>query len=153
MSNFEQVSDVLSHHKSLHQKLNQYYSDLSKKVSNPRASMLLQTLVGHEEKMTNELANYQSQASENLLGTFFQYTHEHDVESLFELPCSLDQLTADDVFDVSYQFDGYLADFYDEMIEVAEDIPDVRALFVNLREQIERERKRLSIDMTGMLDM
>lgn len=152
MSNFEQISDVLGHHLELHQRIGNFYTGLSGEVKSPQASMLLNTLAGHEEKMRHELQEYSEQAPDGLMNTFFQYSHEQSVEGLFSLSKSSENLTANDVFDISSEFDAYLSDFYGEMIEVS-DIDEAKDMFLNLRDQMEEEKKRLSLDMNGLLDM
>lgn len=152
MHNFEQVGDVLEHLQNLHQKVAKFYADTAKDVADEKASLLLNTLVNHEENMHHEISDYRSDASRTVLDTYFQYVDDVSSDGLFKFDKPAAELKAEDVYDTSMLVDNYLGDFFDKMIERSE-IVEVRELFENLREEVEEEKKRLSMDVTGLLDM
>lgn len=152
MSNFSQVRELLQHNQQLHSRTAQFYIDLSKEASDERVKMLLNTLVKHEQALATELKNYMQQAPFKILNTYFQFDHEHSVESLFEISFPPAQITTADVENLATHIDNYFYNLYQEMLENA-DHPQVKELFENLHEHILEEKKKLSIDIYSLYDM
>ena len=152
MSNFEQVRDVLKYLTGLHGRIRDLYADLSNTAKSERVRMLLNLLCQHEEGFQGSLTTHIQQGSSAVLDTYFQYSHESNVDELFNVDNIDAALNADDIEHISTRFCDYLDGFYAELLQVAEN-SEVKSLFENLREQQMQERKKLSTDIYSLLDM
>ena len=152
MSNFEQVRDVLIHQEALHGRIKDLYADLSNTAKSERVRMLLDLLCQHEEKFQLSFNNHLEQGSAHVMDTYFQYSHEANVDDLFNVDQIDASLNADDIEGIANRFNDYLDNLYQEMIDVAENV-EVKELFENMREQQQQERKKLSTDLYSLLDM
>jgi len=152
MSNFEQVKDVLKHQEELHGRIRDLYADLVNTASSERMRMLLNLLCEHEEKFQQSINAHLEQASEAVLDTYFQFSHETSVEELFDMGQVDASINADDIEKISTRFSDYLDGLYQDLLNVAESA-EVKALFENMREQQQQERKKLSTDLYSLLDM
>ncbi|WP_199609081.1 ferritin family protein [Flocculibacter collagenilyticus] len=152
MSNFERVSDVLEHHIQFHHRVHDLYKDMLTNAENEKVKMLIQTLRNHEQQHAQHIKDYIEQAPENTLETYFQYSHDEDEQDMFDNISTPATVTVDHVHDVATLCDNYLEQFYEEMMEAA-DIPEVKELFENLKENILQEKMKLTVDVTSLLDM
>jgi len=152
MNNFEQVRDVLKHLEMLHGRIKDLYADLGNTAKSERVRMLLNLLCQHEDGFQYSISTHIQQASPTSLDTYFQYSHETNINALFNVDNVDASLNADDIEKISTRFSDYLDGFYKDLIQVAE-ISEVKELFENLRQQQMQERKRLSTDIYSLLDM
>ncbi|MFC6441525.1 hypothetical protein [Pseudobowmanella zhangzhouensis] len=151
MSHFSQVRDLLKHNQQQHSQIAQFYAGLAAQTSNPRAAMLLTTLHQHETQLASELNRYLQTGCDNVLNTFFQYDHEHSVQSLMQVE-DAEFTTEDEVISLASRIDEYFLQLYEEMREAVEH-SEVRDMFENLAQHITEEKKRLSTDIYSLQDI
>lgn len=152
MSNFSKVHDFLMHEQNLHARIADYYRELSAQASNEQVKMLLQLLVKHEITLSTSLRDYIEKASAKVLNTFIQFEREINIKYLFNNEFKHGQISCDDVEVIAHGIDQYFSELYADMFEAIE-CDMVQTLFENLRQHMEQEKKRLSIDINSMKDM
>lgn len=152
MSNFSNVHDFLSHNQKSHTRIAEYYRQLSAGANGERVKMLLGILLKHESLLASSLSGYVAHASDKVRDTFFQFEREQNIEDLFTTPFVRNQLSCDDVEIIANRFDQHFCDLYADMLQ-AVDCANVQALFENLRQHMEEEKKRLSMDINSMQDI
>lgn len=152
MNNFSTVCDFLLHNQKLHSRIAEFYRELSAQANSERVKMLLNILIKHEIELSTSLCKYIEKSPAKILDTFFQYDREHDVEYLFATVAERSQISSDEVETLANRFDQYFSELYEGM-ESEVDADSVEALFKNLHQEMEEEKKRLSTDMNSMEDM
>lgn len=152
MSNFSDVKALLIRNREMHDRTADFYTFLAKQVVSERVKMFLGTLVKHEYDLAKELDNYLEQAPDSILDTFFQFDHNQDIDTLYLTAFTPSECSANDVEVLATRFDDYLCQLYEEMIRIA-DNSKVRALFENLYQHMQLEKKRLSTDIYSIWDI
>jgi len=152
MSHFSNVHNFLLDSQKLHSRIAEFYGDLSLNTNDERVKMLLSILEKHERTLVSSVGDYIDKACTNVLDTYIQFDRETSVEHLFNTDSISNPISSDDVEVIAHCFDQYLSELYAGMSEAIES-DKVQQLFDNLRQQMDQEKKRLSVDINSMKDM
>lgn len=152
MSNFSTVDDFLSHTQKLHARITQFYGALSVDASNERVKMLLDILTRHELELLSFIDDYIEKSPAKVRDTFIQFDREEDIDYLFKTDFERNQINAEDVEVIAHRFDQYFSDLYKGISETDE-YDKVQDVFENLRQHMEEQKKRLSIDVNELQDI
>jgi hypothetical protein len=139
---FEQTRDVLEHVRHFHLEISDLYDRLSAQSDKERLKLLLDYMSQREKKLARALSEFTDETSQNILDTWFQYTHDND-----RLRCPDLHLTADTTVDDIMRFGLALADcFIDLYREIAAtaDSEEIAAVFRNLLDSEEGEKLKLA---------
>lgn len=139
---FETVRELLDHARLFHRHLSEFYEGLVSQEEAERVKMLLEHLGRHEKHLEESLAEYENEASRQVLDTWFQYTHD---EATLKVPESLEikpDMTIYNVIQIGLALDDRLIEVYKESAENA-DVPEVREVFKNLLAMEEEEKHSL----------
>ncbi len=149
---FEQVRDLLDHARLFHKHLSEFYADLASHEEAERVKLLLEHLGRHEKHLEESLAEYEDEASRQVLDSWFQFTHD---ESTLKIPESMEikpHMTIADVIRIGLALDNRLIEVYEESAQSAE-VPEVREVFENLLEMEEEEKHTLMRAALESMDM
>lgn len=133
------VIDILDELKCLHERLSDHYGEMGDEARDQRASLLLKYLQSHEQYVRNAVEQYERDADETILQSWFRYAQNIPVDQLVERArvdpnVSPDQIAAvvADVFDFLV---GAL-----ETIAITSHVPEVQEALENLRD-LEQQAK------------
>ncbi len=145
--NFERMRDVLDHARDFHTELSRHFTTLNSVEQQARVRLLLGYLSRHESHMAEVIRQFEENASEKVLETWFQYTANlnADAEKLQVHP----NLALEDVIDRASHFDDCLIDLYQTMAQEA-DLPDIREVCEKLLQMEEEERHGRTRSMVGL---
>ena len=152
MTNFSTVRETLIHNQHLHGRIAQFYRQLASKTNNHQAEALLQVLAKHESELMTFLGEYIEKASAKVLDTFYQFDREQYLESLFISEVKASEVSCDMINSLAQRIEQYFRDIYQQMAD-ANDNDEVKALFDNLRQHMEQQQKRLSININSLQDI
>ena len=139
---YEQTRDVLADAEAFHRQIGEYYHQVSGQSAKQRIKMLLDYLSRHEEQLADSLADYEQDASQAVMDTWFQSKHKMDICALLKDVRISPEMSVDDVVDVGLKVDECLIAVFRDLAENAP-CEDVRNLFRNLLELEEEEKRRL----------
>lgn len=143
MKNFEQTRDVLDQVRDFHRQVSELYHRLADEAGKERIKMLLDYMSRHEQNMEESLKEYEDEASEMILNTWFQFVPDDSIlKSVQDIQLQPD-MSVEDVISLALRLDDILIDLYKRMVEEAE-IPEVQEVFQNLLE-MENQEKHLSV--------
>jgi hypothetical protein len=149
MRTFETTRDIIDLARRFHNEVSAFYERLGNQASKGRVRLLLQYMSRHEKHLEECLAEYELDASQRILETWFQYTPATTpVEHLQTIQLE-PEMSIDDVVDLALRLDEYLVDLYREVANQA-DSREVAEVFGNLlnleqQEEIAVTRNALSI--------
>ena len=149
---FEQTRDVLEHARAFHAHIGELYHRLANEAERGAVKMLLEYMGRHERNLEEALARYQREASEQILDTWFQYTHDDEILRLCEDSDFRPDMTVTEIVAAGLKLDDCLIQLYREMAECA-DSEQVREVFTNLLEMEEHEKHTLSKNALRSLDL
>ena len=139
---YEQARDIIAHARQFHRLIADYYHTLSAQADKERLRMLLDYLERHERHLERCLAEYGEGASPKVLTHWFRYSpcedHLGHLRALLAEPAP----EPDAVMRTAMRMDDCIIDMYRKLAAEAED-EDIRAVFRNLLEMEERERRRV----------
>ena len=149
---FEQTRDILDHARAFHSHISQLYLRLAGEAEKGAVKMLLDYMGRHERNLEEALIRYEQQASEQILDTWFQYTHDEETLHICEASEFRPDMTVKEVVAAGLKLDDCLIRLYREMAEYANS-EQVRDVFRNLLEMEEREKHKLSRNALQTLDV
>jgi rubrerythrin len=150
---FETTRDVLDFVKQFHRKARNLYRELANHEDQERLKLLLDYLSRHENHLAKSLADYEQEASEKILDTWFQYVPDL---ALLEPINNIDivpNLSVDEIIELAMRLDNCLIELYKEMIDNSAAISEVKEVFQNLLEMEKQEQHQLARSRLGILDM
>jgi hypothetical protein len=139
---YEQTRDVLAGAEAFHRQISEYYHRVSDQSSQQRIKMLLDYLSRHEQQLADSLADYEHDASQAVMDTWFQSKHKMDICAVLKDVEISPDMSVDDVVDVGLKVDECLIAMYRDLAESAPS-EDVRNVFQNLLDMEEEEKRRL----------
>lgn len=152
MNNFSTVRETLIHNQHLHGRIAEFYRQLARKANHQQVDVLLQLLAKHESKLMTFLGEYIEEASPKVLDTFYQFDPEQYLDSLFVSDVKPSEISMGMVDSIAQRIEQYFSDIYQEMADV-NDNDEVKELFENLRQHMEQEKKRLTININSLHDL
>ncbi len=149
MRTFETTRDIIGLARQFHREVSDFYECLSNQASKGRVKLLLQYMSRHEKHLEECLAEYEQDASDRILETWFQYAPATTPVENLETVQLESEMSIDDVVKVGLRLDECLINLYREMADNAES-REVAEVFCNLldleqQEEIALTRNALSI--------
>ncbi len=149
MRTFETTRDIIDLARRFHGEVSAFYEHLGNQASKGRVKLLLQYMSRHEKHLERCLEEYEQDASERILATWFQYAPATTPIEHLQTVQLEPEMSIDDVVEVALRLDECLVDLYREVAEQA-DSREVTELFCNLldleqQEEIAVTRNALSI--------
>ncbi len=139
---FNQTRDILNHARDFHRRLIRFYSTLRPQAHDEITLKLIEDLVDHEKQLEHRLADYEEDAAQDAMDTFFKYmiaTTDQTFEHYF-IPEIVD---AEYVIKATRYFDETLMRFYEGMAQRSMSVK-VREMLENLQKLEQREQQTLS---------
>ncbi len=139
---FKTTRDVLDRVVTFHQQLRDLYLRHANIADKERVKLLLDYMARHEEHLQKSLSQYEDNASERILDTWFK----HIPSSAILKDCNDVRLAPDmsveEIVKTALKFDDCLVDFYTVMAEkcVSE---EVKSIFSNLLKMENQEKMKL----------
>ena len=152
MRRFKQTKDVLDYVRKFHGQLSEYYDSMSQIAEKERVKMLLDYLSRHEKHIEASVAEFEKDASKNILNTWFQFMPKNFPPDCFEKNGLKPNMSVDEVITVALHFDDCLVELYKVMAKEAE-ISEVKDLFTTLLKMEQQEERTLARDSLWLKDM
>jgi hypothetical protein len=144
-----QTRDILNLSKDFYQQMQQIYKELTERSDMQRMDLLLDAIRRHVEYLEGQIRSLKKEAAPEVLDAWFQFVP--DPPELNTDPTTrLDpEMKLDDVVFIIFDFDTALGEFYQRVAD-ATPLEDVRRIFLNLKQSVEVEKKKLSFDVAGL---
>ena len=149
---FEQVRDILGHAREFHKRLDEFYQNIAQHESAARIKMLLEYLGRHEKFLEQGLANFEENASEQVLDTWFQNAQDKETLKLPKASNIKSHMSVEDVIHMGLELDDRLISLYKDAAENSE-VPEVNEVFNNLLEMEQEEEHHLVRAALDLRDM
>lgn len=150
---FQQIKDVLAWTEAFHRALGREYEQLAGHSAQPRVAMLLDYLAAHENALADAMHQYEGDAADGLLKTWYQSAPDvalpDDLDSLCQ---ALDCASTAGVVAMSIDFHDLLIGLYEQLTSQAP-TPEAEALFANLSSLETREKMRMVRDAQELEDL
>jgi hypothetical protein len=144
-----QTRDILNLSKDFYQQMQQIYTELVERSDQQRMEMLLAAIGRHVEFLSEVIRSMQKEVSSEVLDAWFQFSPDQpelDTDPTTRLG---PEMKLDDVIFIIFDFDAALSEFYQRVAD-ATPLEDVRRIFLNLKDSVEAEKKKLSVDISGL---
>ena len=149
---FPQVRDVLDYVRAFHQRLSDFYHQLSDEAEKPRVKMLLDYMSMHEKHLQEDLATYEESAPRKVMDTWCQGTPDRSILEAYEgIPFKPD-MSLYEVVSLAFKVDDSLIEFFRGMVGCTA-CQEVREVFTNLLEAEEQEKHKLTKNVGELEDM
>ena len=139
---FEQTREVLRHVRQFHESVASLCQRLSEECDEERIRMLLDYMSERERELAKAVDEFTDETSENVLDTWFQYTHDDTGLAIPDFALT-PETRIEDVLRLGLDLAQSLIDLYKEVADNAE-TEEVRAVFRNLLEFEEKEKLKLA---------
>ncbi len=149
---YQTVKDVVDHSRRLHQQISQFYHKLSEQNSQARVSMLLEYLKRHEDNLEKTLCKFESDKSQKVLDSWFQYAPDQDLSQIMDGLDVNENMDTDDVVEMALKLDDYFIDLYQDMVNNSSSSA-VKAVFQNLLDMEEHEKIQIAKTALQINDM
>ena len=144
-----QTRDILNLSRDFYRQMQQIYNELVERSDQQRMEILLATIGRHVEYLGDIIRSLQKEAPSQVLDTWFQFSPDPPELETDPTRRLGPDMRFDDVIHVIFDFDNALGEFYQKVAD-ATPLEDVRRIFLNLKENIEAEKKKLSYDVSGL---
>ncbi|WP_430933936.1 hypothetical protein [Saccharicrinis sp. 156] len=152
MKAYKQTFEIIDYARLFHKKLNDFYEQLHEKSEKQRVKMLLEYLSKHEKHREETLANYEKEASEKVMDTWFKYVPGNISSECLEKMVIKPDMSVDEVVDSALLMNNCLIKLYKGLIEETK-IDEVKEVFISLLKRIEKEERDLVRDATRLKDI
>ena len=150
---FRTVQDILDWTRAYHHRLAEGYRQLSGTTSRERASMLLDYLADHQEALERSIEEYETDAADKLLRTWFQGVRDIPLPgSLDEADQTLRDADTTRIMYMALEFHDVLTRLYTDLAGQAP-TEDVRQLFTGLADMENHEKMRMVRDAMRFEDL
>lgn len=150
---FRTVQDILDWTRTYHHHLAEGYRQLSGSSSRERARMLLDYLADHQEKLERGIREYETDAADKLLRTWFQDVRETPLpESLDKADQTLRDADTPQIMYMAMEFHDVLIRLYTDLARQAP-TGDLRQLFTGLADMENHEKMRMVRDAMRFEDL
>lgn len=133
------LAELLEELQQLHERLSAFYHDTAKKAADQRAAMLLHYLERHEQYVRDSIGDYEAEADDTTLQSWFRYARTIPIPQLVERARLDADSTADDVTRVAAEISDYVIGAL-ESIAAETPVPEVEEALNNLRDVEERAK-------------
>lgn len=142
--------EILDQIRKFHHQLGAFYAETAEKAERNRAKALLEYMGRHEERLEARLTEYEEDAAQAILDTWFEFLPDIAKCECFEGVELNPDMSVDDVVGTALRFDDCLIQFFQEMadLSVVEDVKELFASLVRMEEEEEREVTRASVELT-----
>ena len=149
---YTQVRNMLDQVRDFHQKLSEYYDQLSKDSDKQRIKMLLDHMSKHEHDLSEGLGAYEESATRNVMDTYVDCEHCNQILATCEQTPILPETDVDSVIKAAIDIDNCLLRFFREVADYAE-TERVRDVFRNLVDMEEAELRNLALSALQVTDI
>ena len=149
---FPQVRDVLDYIQAFHQRLSDFYHQLSNEAEKPKVKMLLDYMSLHEKHLQEDLATYEESAPRKVMDTWCQGTADRSILERYEGIQLRPDLSLYEVVGLAFEIDDSIIEFFRGMVGCSA-CQGVREVFINLLEAEEQEKHRLAKNVGELEDM
>ncbi len=136
---YQTVKDVVDHSRRLHQQISQFYHKLSEDNSQARVSMLLEYLKRHEDHLEESLCKFESDKSQKVLDSWFQYAPDQNLTDVMKGIEVSDHMSTEEVVVMALKLDDFFIDLYQDMVNSTSSSA-VKAVFQNLLDMEQHEK-------------
>lgn len=149
---FEQTKDVLEHARSFHQRVGDFYQDLSDHTEQQRLKLLLDYMAEREQELASALEQFTEGSSREVLDTWFQFCCDDETLKLCPGALLHNDMTLDEIISAGVALSQCFINLFREIANTA-DSEQVRAVFQNLLESEQREQKKLVRNVEMFTDL
>jgi hypothetical protein len=144
-----QTRDILNRSMDFFKQMQQIYKELTERNDVQRMELLLAAIHRHVEYLEGQIRTLEKEASPEVLDAWFQFLPDPPKLNTDPTTRLSPEMKLDDVIFIFFDFDSALSEFYQGVAE-ATPLEDVRRIFLNLKESVEAEKKKLSFDVSGL---
>lgn len=149
---YAQIRNMLDQVREFHGQLAEYYGSLSAKADQRRVAMLLDYLSSHERNLQEGLAQFEEEASRQVLDSWVDCSHMERMIATCAPSAVTPDMSVDGVTSVAMDVDECLMHCYQEIAEEAES-DSVRDVFKNLIAMEQAELRKLARNALGAADV
>ena len=148
----ETVKDIIMRVRGLHNQLSWFYEAMGDGASKQRVKLLLQYVSRHERNLETALRQYQEQANQSVLNTWYKASPGNEIaKDISDLKIT-PEMTTEEVISLVLAADRKLVNQFRQLSENAAS-EDVRELFQKLIAIEEREEHQLVRDSEELEDI
>jgi rubrerythrin len=142
LSTYKQVDDVLNTARWFHNRLAEFYDDLSKRTDEKKVKLMLQYMSSEEQKFEKALTEFVSGNGRKLTKTWMHYAPDLDLDTIPRAD-EIKEVTLEKVVSLGMDMDEKLSKFYNDAIDFA-DYDELKTLFGKLKEQEETKKAEIA---------
>jgi hypothetical protein len=149
---YETVKDVFDRVRSFHNQVSGYYHRLYAIADKERVKMLLDYMSRHEKKLELCMAEYEDNASKDILNTWFKYTPASTYQECFRDSDLNHDMSIDDVISVALRLDDCIINAFKRIVDSSES-NRIKEIFTCLLKSAEKERKKFVNEALELKEM
>jgi hypothetical protein len=142
-----QTRDILNLSRDFYGRMHRIYKELSERNDLQRIETLLAAIRRHVEYLENEIRALKKEAAPEVLDSWFQFSPDPPELNADPTKRLGPDMEVDDVIFIIFDFDSALVEFYQRVAESTH-FEDVRRIFLNLKDSVEVEKEKLSLDVS-----
>ncbi len=135
---FETVRDIIEHARHFHNRLSEFYQQLSSASEKEKIRILLNYMSRHEQNMAECLTRYEKESARKLLDTWFKFPPEMAGCKCFECVQWRPDMSVNEIIDLAMKVDACLISLYRKTAEKAVS-QEIKDLFTKLLEMEQKE--------------
>jgi hypothetical protein len=132
-----------------YKQMRQSYEELLERSDKQRVELLLAAIHRHVEYLEEQIRSFKKEASPEILDAWFQFAPDPPELNIDPTSRFGPEMKLDDVVLIIFDFDSALSEFYQRVAD-ATPFEEVRRIFLNLKDSVEAEKKKLSFDASGL---
>jgi len=144
-----QTRDILNLSKDFYQQMQQIYQELTERSDMQRMELLLSAIRRHVEYIEGQIRFLKKEAAPEVLDAWFQFAPDPPELNTDPTTRLGPEMRLDDVIFIIFDFDTALGEFFQRVADVTP-LEDVRRIFLDLKESVEAEKKKLSVDVANL---
>lgn len=141
-----QTRDILNLSKDFYKQMQKVYEELTERRDMRRVELLLAAIRRHVEYLEGQIRFLKKEAAPEVLDAWFQFAPDPPELNTDPTTRLGPEMRLDDVIFIIFDFDTALGEFFQRVAD-ATPLEDVRRIFLNLKESVEAEKKKLSFDV------
>jgi rubrerythrin len=149
---YETTKDVLDRAREFHRQVSAFYEQLGSLAAKERVKIVLDYMSRHQKYLDACLAEYERNASREVLETWFQYTAPIETRRCIASIALAPEMSVSDVIKAAVRLANCLAELYRAMAEEAVS-DEVKDLFKELLHFEKTEEHNLVRDLVEMEDL
>ena len=142
-----QTRDILNLSRDFYRQMHRIYDELSDHNDLQHMEIFLSAISRHVEYLEKKIRALEKKAPSKVLNTWFQFSPDPPKLNTDPTARLGPDMRIDDVICIIFDFDTALVEFYQRVTE-STDFKDVRKIFLNLKDHVEEEKKKLSLDVS-----